>query len=113
MVCKNISITRGDSKTLILKVKDGNSTISDFDKVYFSVKKDCFTEDLILQKKLNSGITKNETTYEILIDASDTDNLEYGRYEYDIEVIKGSLKETVLGGVFTIEKEVTFVSNEV
>lgn len=109
----DLKITRGDSKTLKLKIVDGTTNITDFEKIYFTVKKDCYTEEAIFQKKLGSGITLAENIYEIMLNSTDTEDLEYGRYEYDIEVIKGSLKETVAMGAFLIEKEITFVVNEV
>lgn len=108
----NLKITRGDSKTLKLKITDENTAITDFEKIYFTVKKDCYTDNIIFQKQLNSGITLKDNIYEIMINSTDTEELEYGRYEYDIEVIRGSLKETVVIGSLLVEKEVTFVINE-
>ena len=51
-------------------------------------------------------------SYTFNIEPEDTDNLDYGTYVFDIELIKtGEIKQTSVGQ-FTLTSEVTFAENE-
>lgn len=109
---KNIlSMVRGDTQAFELEISE-NDTPTTVDSIYFTVKNDAHTDEVLFQKKLNDGITLTDNIYNIIIDPSDTDELDYGRYAYDIEIIKNSVKKTILVGVLDIKEEVTFVINE-
>ncbi|MGN1352219.1 MAG: hypothetical protein ACI4VE_05555 [Clostridia bacterium] len=109
---KNIlSIVRGDTQALELEITD-NNTPTTVDSIYFTVKNDTNTDEVLFQKKLNDGISLTDNIYNIIIDPSDTDELDYGRYAYDIEIIKNSVKKTILVGILEISEEVTFTNNE-
>ena len=116
----NISVIRGDTNKFIFyrKDKNGNVIKSQPNAVYFSVKTNGFEKNVIFQKKLSDMTFDSETgKYTFYILPTDTNNLEYGVYEYDIE-IKDIIDEvaytkTIAMGVFEIKKEITFASNEV
>lgn len=109
---KNIfSMVRGDTQSFELEIKENDTTVT-VDSIYFTVKNDTNTDEVLFQKKLNDGITLTDNIYNIIIDPSDTDELDYGRYAYDIEIIKNSVKKTILVGILEISEEVTFTSNE-
>lgn len=109
---KNIfSMVRGDTQAFELEITD-NDTPTTVDSIYFTVKNDTNTDEVLFQKKLNDGITLTDNIYNIIIDPSDTDELDYGRYAYDIEIIKNSVKKTILVGILEISEEVTFTNNE-
>ena len=70
----------------------------------------------MFQKRLSNGdieFSNEDFYYRLWINSTDTDNLAYGDYEYDIERIVDGKKRTIAKGRFTIEKEITFVGHEV
>lgn len=105
------SMVRGDTQSFELEITENNESVT-VDNIYFTVKNDTHTDEILFQKKLNDGITLTNDVYNITIDPSDTDSLDYGRYAYDIEIIKNSIKKTIAVGVLDIKEEVTFVINE-
>lgn len=105
------SMVRGDTQSFELEITENNESVT-VDSIYFTVKNDTHTDEVLFQKKLNDGITLTNDVYNITIDSSDTDSLDYGRYAYDIEIIKNSIKKTIAVGVLDIKEEVTFVINE-
>lgn len=105
------SMVRGDTQSFELEITENNESVT-VDSIYFTVKNDAHTDEVLFQKKLNDGITLTDNIYNITIDPSDTDSLGYGRYAYDIEIIKNSIKKTIAVGVLDIKEEVTFVINE-
>lgn len=110
-----IEIIRGDTLPLCFtrKDKDGETITTLPDKVYFSVKKNYKTEDTIIQKTLDDITIDADSVYHFVIEPSDTDALKYDDYVYDIEVITGTYKQTIVRGIFRITEEVTFADNEV
>ena len=105
------SMVRGDTQSFELEITENNESVT-VDSIYFTVKNDTHTDEVLFQKKLNDGITLTNDVYNITIDSPDTDSLDYGRYAYDIEIIKNSIKKTIAVGVLDIKEEVTFVNNE-
>jgi len=105
------SMVRGDTQSFELEITENNESVT-VDSIYFTVKNDTHTDEVLFQKKLNDGITLTDNIYNITIDPSDTDSLDYGRYAYDIEIIKNSIKKTIAVGILDIKEEVTFVNNE-
>lgn len=103
---KNIHLTRGDSAniTVIITDMDGETyEIKATDTVLFTVKINCNTENIIIQKTIGvSGV--------ISLLPEDTEDLKYGTYYYDVQLeTQGGSVYTVLGvNKFILEKEVTF-----
>ena len=85
-----MKIRRGDSKLIKFRRvdQDGNVLTSLPLAMYFTVK-DKPNGRLLFQKTLEKGITFNNETfyYTVEILPSDTENLEFGRYGFDIEVV--------------------------
>ena len=111
-----IELIRGDSLSLKFKRLDANGEpiTTQADKVFFTIKKNTDAEDFILQKTIEDMTFDNDGTYHIEILPSDTEELTYGNYVYDLEVCVGSdYKKTISIGDFVIKEEVTFASNEV
>lgn len=106
---------RGDTCEKLIKIYGWNKEI---DQVYFTIKKEDKDKDIILQKKLGNGITKVEDdeveSYLLVINATDTDNLltDYG-YVFDIEIISGTVKRTIVKGTITLTTDITQTINEV
>lgn len=99
---------------------------SNIDEVYFSVKKSDLDKKVILQKKLEDGITIVEDieengirkrTYQLLINSNDTEELTPEiEYPFDIEIVTNeentSLKQTIIKGVVILTTATTRIWNE-
>lgn len=111
-----MEIIRGDTKYLrFQRHYCDNEIITELpEKLYFTIKFDSNIDDYLIQKTLNNGIEFNprDNYYYITIEPEDTDNLPYGDYYYDIEVIKGEYKQTICRGEFSLTDEYTFARNE-
>jgi hypothetical protein len=66
-----------------------------------------------MQKRLsrNEIVLDSEGYFHFQISPEDTDNLDYGNYKFDIEVVGEGIKQTFLGELI-LKDEVTFASNE-
>lgn len=112
-----ISIPRGDIRNFKIAIKEpsGDLTELTFDDIYFTVKRVYLNQEFKFQKRLSDGaITKDQEGYYLFsILPDDTNNLPFGDYDFDIEIVKnGAIKQTTVG-VLHLTKEVTFQSNEV
>lgn len=110
-----ISMPRGDIRNIRFSVKNGDEFYTDFDEIYFSVKKSVQNSKLLIQKKYTDGdIMLDETTgyFSFKIMPEDTDSLDYGKYAFDIEVVKGNMIKQTSVGTLELTSEVTFSSNE-
>lgn len=100
----NIMLTRGDTAVLNLSVTDSSGTSYDYssDLTQFTVKRNCVTEDIVLQK------TFNGTT--ITINPSDTKDLNYQDMKYDVQIITsgGAVYTVIPPHDFIITDEVNF-----
>ncbi len=113
----NLELIRGDTLDLKFQRKlINNEVITEVpDKMYFTIKSSYYDEDYLIQKRLeDNSITFNsqDKYYYFTLEPSDTDNLNYGTYVYDIEIIKDGVVKTILKGKIKIKEEVTFASNE-
>lgn len=108
-----ISLPRGDIRNVNFSVKSGEEHYSDFTEIFFTVKKTTTDRDIILQKKLSDGsILQDGDVYSFRLEPEDTNELDYGKYVFDIELIKGDvIKQTTVGDLM-ITPEVTFAINE-
>jgi hypothetical protein len=111
----DITLPRGDIKNIkfLVNRKDG-SKATDFDEIYFTVKKDFNQSEYVIQKKLTQGdITLGtDNYYHFTLHPNDTDSLRYGNYVFDIELVKGDIIKQTSVGMLTITSEVTFSNNE-
>ena len=109
----NITMARGDVKAVGFTVKMGQQTESEFDDVYFTVKKNYTDHNFKFQKKLSDGtITENNGHFTFLINPEDTNNLGFGYYDFDIEVVRLPLIKKTFMGTLTLTKETTHANNE-
>ena len=110
-----ITLPRGDIKNINFSVnrKDGSKE-TDFDEIYFTVKKDFNQNEYLIQKRLSqSDITLGaDNYYHFTLRSNDTDSLRYGNYVFDIELIKGDIIKQTSVGMLNITSEVTFSNNE-
>lgn len=105
---------RGDTCEKMINISGWDKEITE---MYFTMKKEEKDKDIVLQKTLENGITKvtdDETeSYLLVINATDTDDLltDYG-YVFDIEIVSGSIKRTIVKGTITLTTDITQTINE-
>lgn len=109
----NITMPRGDIRNIKFCVRDGEQPKTDFTEIYFTVKKTAQMTDVLFQKKLSDGtiIPAGDGYFRLTIEAADTEELSYGTYRFDIEVVGDGIKQTTVGQL-KLTDEVTFASNE-
>ncbi len=111
---------RGDTTNLKkFRITDKNGeviTLGTTEQLYFTVKKNANSSDVLLQKTIGNGIILGEDGYyHITIESTDTFNLDYGDYQYDIELKSTSPKEivkTIIDGTITLTEEITWRGDE-
>ena len=89
---KNIRLSRGDYAEICfnLKNKDGSEyKLSDGEKVRFAVKFSADNEQELIGKTLTND---GESFVVVTLEKSDTENLTFGRYFYDIRIIDANGK---------------------
>ena len=109
---------RGDTYTRDFTIDGYENNIDD---IYFTVKEVETDKKAKLSKTLGNGITlvdETETskTYNILINASDTENLKTDfPYFFDIEIITNTNQEpivkTIIAGTMTLDTDITRAAN--
>jgi len=112
----NITMPRGDIRPVSFTINDANGTPSDisFDEIYFTVKRSFTDKRFLFQKKLSTGEIEQTNTgeYSLIIEPEDTNNLYFGEYAFDIEVVNTDVKQTFVGELILTE-EATHAANEV
>ena len=109
---KKLYITRGDDVTKILNFEDnsGNAINITGWTVFFTVKKSYLKSDdeALIKKDITSHSDPSNGKTKLVINASDTDDMNNGDYYYDIQVKKGDGKiNTVLNDIFVLDYDVT------
>ena len=123
---KDLQMNKGNTVRFDVQFKDQKDNIivlEDNAMVYFTVKETSCSEEYLFQKHLGDGIefSKEKNCYVVQVDVSDTENLFYKDYFYDIAIVRntglGSAnkkeKTTALIGDFTIGHVATFEQNEI
>lgn len=112
----DIEFPRGDTCPLKFNLLDENNNfieLTENDEMYFTVKKGYGTNGYIFQKKYSTKEIKQDGDgYSLIILPSDTNDLNYGSYVYDLCVKSGDLTRTICIGQITLTNEVTFIANE-
>lgn len=106
---ENFTHVRGDTLAFGLQIE---GCTQDLDSAFFSVKKDLDDTEYILQIQLGDGISKagsddNGVYYRVHVPPDLTEDLEPGRYYYDVEIGINGDYFTVLRGILTVLRDVT------
>lgn len=114
----DLEFIRGDTQILKLQIKDQDENVLKLvedDELYFTVKQNANSEDVLLQKTLKNGgiVLKEDNFYYITLKSEDTSNLNYGTYTYDIEVKSNDFVKTLILATITLTEEVTWKGDEV
>lgn len=111
----DIEFTRGDTQFFKFQIKDGEENpiqLTDGDKLYFTVKQNANSEDVLIQKKYPEDIQYSDGYFNFVLNSEDTSNMAYGTYNYDIELKSGDYVKTLGQGTITLTEEITFRSDE-
>lgn len=110
-----IKQTRGDTRQYNFKRlnSDGEAITTIPDALYFTVKTSYDVQTPVFQKTIDNMAMDEDGTWRFTIEASDTNNLPYGAYVYDVEVIENGAVTTISKGKFILEGESTWAVNEV
>lgn len=105
VVNNGISLTRGDTATFRLQIKNQGGTdyeITPDDQVLFTVKRSPNDEEIVIQKAAANNC--------ITIVPRETDNLAYGTYYYDVELRRpdGFVATVIPPHMLKLTEEVTF-----
>ena len=102
----NLSMTRGDSETITVFCEE--RPFQEGDVITFTVKKDVFTKEKILQKKITKFTEGGRAVIDIC--PEDTKEVPYGGYRYDVQLTtaKGTVTTIVKPSVFYVTEEVTW-----
>lgn len=111
-----ITMPRGDIRRIHFVVSDslGNETDVDFDEIFFTVKRSFQDRAILFQKRQSNGTIwkADDGGYDQKIMPEDTNDLKYGQYVFDVELVQGDeIKQTNVGN-FVLTNEVTFVADE-
>lgn len=100
---KNFTMIRGDTVRFSLSFKNLDE---DPDEIWFSVREN-YDAPYIFQKSLDDGITQDDDGYAVRIAPEDTQELEAGKYVYDLEIKIDDDVYTPLTGRLDIAPDVT------
>lgn len=118
---KDYEFKRGDTKVLdkfrLLNADGEVLKLGTNDTLYFTVKKDANSKNVLIQKTTkDSGISlEDDGYYHIILDPEDTNDLDYGDYQYDIElksIGSRTFVRTLVEGVITLTEEITWGGDE-
>lgn len=95
----------------------------DIEQIYFTIKEDVQDKKYIMQKTLSKDIEladkdvddegRKYFVYNIFIHATDTDMLEINKkYVFDIVVVSGEIKQTIVTGYLKLKGTATATNNE-
>lgn len=99
-----MTVIRDTTETLTFSVTNLPSAITG---VYFTVKKNIEQDTATFQKSLSSGVAVSGGKYIVTIAPTDTSEITPGWYVYDLKIICGSYKKTLMTGPFEVLKGVT------
>lgn len=111
----DIEFTRGDTQIIKFQIKDAKGNILELkgnDTIYFTVKQNSNSPKKVLQKKYPNEITFSNGYFSFVINSVDTSELQYGTYQYDIELKSGQYVKTLAFGEITLTDEITFRRDE-
>lgn len=111
-----ITMPRGDllTKSFIIRAPDKTPYTEQLDEVYLTVKKSFRDRNFKFQKRMsNGGIDYvGDGRYQFVIQPEDTNGLDFGDYDFDIEIVKiGEIKKTFAGKLI-LTSESTHAVNE-
>lgn len=111
----DLEFTRGDTQFLKFQLKDGlNNPIQPAveDNIYFTVKQNQNSSKILIQKKYPESMEYTDGYFNFVLNSEDTSELNYGTYQYDIELKSGDYVKTLGFGSITLTEEITHRRDE-
>lgn len=110
----NLQQTRGDTAGYNFQRIDneGQPITTTPTALYFTVKAKWTDKTALIQKTIDDMTMDADGTWHFVLQAGETDALNYGNYVYDIEVIDNDAVQTISKGKFTLTEEATWQINE-
>lgn len=111
----DIEFIRGDTQFIQFQLKDGAGNpiqLTEDEKMYFTIKQNQNSKEILIQKKYPSDITFSDGYYKFELSSKDTSKLAYGTYQYDIELKINEFVKTLTLGTITLTDEITFQGDE-
>ncbi len=111
----NLEFIRGDTQFIRFPItdKEGNPIeLISGDDLYFTVKKNFNSEEILIQKRYPLDIKFSDGYFNMEITSEDTSELAYGTYVYDVEFKSGRYVKTLGIGEITLTEEVTHRRDE-
>ena len=111
IVGRDIYLIRGDSASLLIRLQEKNGAphpLAEGDTIYFTVKQTATDMEKVLQKVIKEFT--EEGVAEINFLPTDTKNLDFGQYKYDIQWnrVDGSVQTLVPVSKFWLMEEITY-----
>lgn len=109
---------RGDTAPLSWRLTDAQKElikIVNTTEIYFTMKKNYNTQNVIVQKKRSTGdiyFDEDSSTCLTFLKHLDTATLSYGKYVYDIQINDSGYISTLARGQVTLTNEATHLANE-
>lgn len=111
----DVEFTRGDTQFLKFKLEDleGNTIeLTNEDNIYFTVKQNQHSKKILIQKKYPDSMKYTDGYFYFTLDSADTANMNYGTYQYDIELKSKEFVKTLGLGTLTLTEEITHRRDE-
>jgi hypothetical protein len=107
-------MVRGDSKAYKFQRKDreGNILTDTPTTLFFTVKTSFKTQEYVLQKNLENMYITQDGYWHFVLNPEDTEDLPYGKYCWDIQVVQDGFKTTIARGYLVLTDESTWEVNE-
>lgn len=105
----NLEMTKGDTLSFGVEIYNLGQNL---DAAYLTCKRNYDDSDNVFQKSLNDGITLDSHDeaghyfYKIRVAPGDTENLDIGKYYYDLQIEVNGDVFTILKGILTIDFDV-------
>lgn len=105
---ENITMIRGDTLAFNVAVTDEDGNVVNVDYADFTCKKLSADHKSVFHKSLGDGIRQLDGLLTVRVAPEDTQEVDAGRYFYDLCIGVGHDKYTVMNGVLNVEQDVTF-----
>ena len=115
----NISLIRGDTLPLLIdsiaiQGTEEKYILSDKDIIYMDIKRHDYDKDAVVTKTLTAKDYDSEGRLNFIIFPSDTENLPFGEYVYDVRLYQDedNIYTIIPYSKFTILKNITDIPSE-
>ncbi len=106
-------MTRGDTMPLKFQRKDAEGKVitTSPSEMTFTVKRSWDVENALICKHLADMTKDEENVWHVAIEPENTENLPYGAYVWDIEVVTAEYVCTIAKGELMLTEEATWEEN--